>query len=489
MNNTQIAEKNKNVNRTYFIDALIVVLIMTLFRFIPPFGAMTPLGMEILGIFLGALWGWIRCDMIWPSVLAFFFLGFSTYGKTVGNSINLAFSNGIVQLILWLLIFSAILTVSGIGTQLSNRLMASKMIKGRPWLLSVMICAATYVCSAFGAGFAGVFISWEFVSTISKQVGYSKDDKWPKMMIVAVAFANSVGGVVLPFMVGVVATFGYLASASKNLFGAYNYMQYLIFSIIFGFAVMAIYFVFCKLILRPDMSKLKTAEVEVKDIAPFSTKQKIAIGALAALLVLTVIPSVLPAAQQQFMNRIGTSAFVLAICAFITLFRDKEGKQYFTFKELADKGLFWNIMFMVATAIVVSTALSAGETGFSKTFVNIFSLVFAGKGPYFFALVVSIATLILTNFINNAVAGAIMVPLMYSFAKAVGANPTMITALIIFTSNVGLLLPCASPVGALIAGKKDWLSTKDVVKQTLICILAMAIGVALIGIPLGNMVF
>ncbi len=489
MNNTQNVQKNRNVNRTYFIDALVVVLLMAVFRFIPPFGAMTPLGMEILGIFLGALYGWIRCDMIWPSVLAFFFLGFSSYGKSVGAAINLAFGNGIVQLILWLLIFSAILTVSGIGTQLSNRLVSSKLIKGRPWLLSIVICAATFVCSAFGAGFAGIFISWEFIDSISSQVNYSKNDKWPKMMIVAVAFANSVGGVLLPFMVGVVATFGYLSSASKNLFGAYNYMQYLIFSMIFGFAVMAIYFVFCKLILRPDMSKLKTAKVEVKDIAPFTTKQKIASGALVALLVLTILPSVLPAAMQQFMNRIGTSAFVLAICAFITLFRDREGKQYFTFKELADKGLFWNIMFMVSTAIVVSTALSSGETGFSKTFVNLFTPIFAGKGPYFFALVVSLATLILTNFINNAVAGAIMVPLMYSFAKVVGANPTMITALIIFTSNVGLLLPCASPVGALIAGKKEWLSTKDVVKQTLICILAMAIGVALVGIPLGNIVF
>ena len=52
------------MRRKYYVNSLIVVLLMSLFRFVPPFGAMTALGMTVLGIFLGALWGWITCDMI-----------------------------------------------------------------------------------------------------------------------------------------------------------------------------------------------------------------------------------------------------------------------------------------------------------------------------------------------------------------------------------------------------------------------------------------
>ena len=64
------------MNKKYYLNSAIVVLLMALFRFIPPIGSMTTLGMTILGIFLGALWGWITCDMIWPSVLALVMLGF-----------------------------------------------------------------------------------------------------------------------------------------------------------------------------------------------------------------------------------------------------------------------------------------------------------------------------------------------------------------------------------------------------------------------------
>lgn len=482
--------KQKNLNAGYFLNAGIAVAIMIFFRFIPPFGSMTPLGMTIMGIFLGTLWGWIKCDMVWPSVLAFIFLGFTDYTTSVGTIMTAAFSNGIVQLILWLLVFAAILTVSGISEYLANRLVSSKAIKGRPWLLTIVILSASYICSAFGAAFAGILICWEFVYMISKQVGYTKEDKWVKMMMVSIPFSSCVGLVVLPFQVGVVASYGYLSSASNGLFGAYNFLQYLIFSLIFSLVVMAVYLLLCKFIVRPDMSKLK-ADVDVGASAKMTTKHKLALWAMVAMIVLTMLPSIFPKGSSiaVFFNTIGTSAFVLLICAGITLFRDKEGKPYFTFQELGAKGVFWGLMFMVATAITVGTALSSPDTGFSATFVSMFTSVLGNTSPYVFALIIALVTLLLTNVINNAVAGAIMVPLMYSFSSVVGANPMMIVALIIFTSNIGLILPCASPSGALLAGNKEWISAKDIASQVLVALLAMALSIAIIGIPLGNLVF
>jgi len=490
MGKEQTFVKKQNINRNYFINALISVAIMSLFRYIPPFGEMTPLGMQILGIFLGVLWGWIKCDMVWPSVLAFVFLGFTEYTKNVATAVTSAFSNPSVQLILWLLIFAAILTVSGISEQLANRLVLAKMIKGRPWLLSIVILAACYICSLFGASMAALFICWDFVFSISKQVGYTKKDKWPRMMLVGVAFSGCIGLCVLPFNVGVVASYGYLASASEGLYASYDFLQYLIFGLIFGVAIMAIYVALCKFIVRPDMSKLK-ADIDVGKASEFNTKQKLAVWALVAIIVLTVLPSVLPAgsAVTTFLNTIGLSAIVLMICVGITLFRDKDGKPYYTFQELGSKGVYWGVMLMVSTAIVLGTALSVGNTGFNATFVNVFRPILGGTGPYVFSLLISIATIILTNIINNSVAGAIMVPLMYSFAPVVGANPLMLTAVIVFISNIGLVLPCASPRAALMAGQKEWLSPKDIFFQSSVGIVAAIVGVAIVGIPLGNIIF
>lgn len=481
--------KEKKLNRNYLLHSVIAIAIMVFFRYIPPFGQMTSLGMELLGIFLGALWGWIKCDMIWPSVLAFIFLGFSDYISDASTAIANMFGNQLVQLIIWLFIFAAILTVSGISEQIAKRLIASKFTKGRPWVLSIIIFLACYVASALGAAFAVILICWEFIFMISKQVGYTKDDKWPRMMIVGVVFISTIGVVILPFMFSAVSTFSYLSAASGGLYGTYNYLNYLIFSLLFSFAIMAIYMLINIFIIRPPLEKLKEASIDTGDIPPFNTKQKIAVLALVALILVTVLPSILPEGIKAFMNTIGTPTLVLSICAIITIPRDKTGKPYYTFQELASKGMYWNTIFLVITALTMGTALANAETGFNATFIQWFMPVMSNTSPYIFTLLVCIATLILTNLINNIIAGAVMVPLMYAFANTIGANPVVITVFIVFCSGMGILLPSSSPFGALLIGNKDWVDTKDIFVYTMAGLAATILAIALIGIPLANVFF
>ena len=47
----------KNINTKYYINSAVCVALMLFFRFIPPVGQITQYGMEILGIFLGSIYG------------------------------------------------------------------------------------------------------------------------------------------------------------------------------------------------------------------------------------------------------------------------------------------------------------------------------------------------------------------------------------------------------------------------------------------------
>lgn len=49
-------------------------------QFVPGFAGITPLGMGILGCFVGAVYGWITIDMLWPSIVAMFGLGMTSIG-------------------------------------------------------------------------------------------------------------------------------------------------------------------------------------------------------------------------------------------------------------------------------------------------------------------------------------------------------------------------------------------------------------------------
>ena len=65
----------------------------------------------------------------------------------------------------------------------------------------------------------------------------------------------------------------------------------------------------------------------------------------------------------------------------------------------------------------------------------------------------------------------------------------MMTAMICFCANCGLLLPCASPAGAMLHGNKEWISTKDAEIFSLLGMAALFITVVLVGIPVGTMLF
>lgn len=484
---------SKAKNTKYFINVAIVIVIMVFFRFIPTFGSMTTLGMTVLGIFIGALYGWITCDMIWPSILALVMLGLSDYGgdNSVSTVLTTAVSNSNVQLMLWLLVFSALLTTTGVSRWLVSKLVNSKFCIGHPWRFSVIICFAVYLCASFGAGFAAMLICWDLVYSISEQVGYTKKDKWPKMMVVSIVVFNVVGVCILPFMSGTVSSMSYLATASENAYtyGSAIYLQYLIFSLLFSVCTLIIFVLCCRFIIRPDMSKLSN-KIEMSSAEKLTTRQKIAIGALIALFVLAILPGCLPTCWlKTFLNNIGTTAITLFIVGFVTVLRDKEGKPFFTFRDLANGGIMWPMMFMVSTAIVFGSALSSADSGFTATLTTAFSPILENTSPYLFAIVIALFTMILTNIINNGVAVAIMVPIMYPFVSTLGINPFMMTSVIIFCANCGLLLPCASPAGAMMHSNKEWINTGEIVRYSLLGLGSILLTAIVVGIPVGGIIF
>ena len=59
----------------YYILSAIGIAIMLFFRFLPPMGTVTELGMNVLGIFLGAIWCFSTVGTFWPALLALVLFG------------------------------------------------------------------------------------------------------------------------------------------------------------------------------------------------------------------------------------------------------------------------------------------------------------------------------------------------------------------------------------------------------------------------------
>ena len=96
-----LAVKAKNKNTAYYINSIIGVSIMLFFGYLPTFSTVTPMGMKILGIYIGLLYLWSTVDMVWPSLLGIIVTGFSGY-KSVSGLLSAGWGDGTV-IYIWLI--------------------------------------------------------------------------------------------------------------------------------------------------------------------------------------------------------------------------------------------------------------------------------------------------------------------------------------------------------------------------------------------------
>lgn len=84
-------------------------------RLAPPVDSISALGMEVLGIFAGALYGWIFIGFIWPSLFVMLVLGMTEY-STITGVFSAGFGDSSVLTIFFMFVFAKILDQCGLTT-------------------------------------------------------------------------------------------------------------------------------------------------------------------------------------------------------------------------------------------------------------------------------------------------------------------------------------------------------------------------------------
>lgn len=480
-----MAENLKNNSISYYIHSIVAIVIMICFKFIPAVDPITPLGMEIVGIMIGLIYAYCTVDNIWPSILALVLLGLSGYCK-VSEAFIKAAGNDTILFILFLLFFGGIIACTGIGKEIAERVTLWKIFKGRPWFLTVGILVAAFLLSSIIGSIPIILIFWSIIYGICETVGFSKHDKWPTYIIFGMALICAQGGLFLPFQVPVTGQLAVYKALDPGF--SLSYPHYLCFSSIMGMCLIASYTMVGKFIVRPKMDPILNYQSEPKK-DHLNFEHKIAIVLIISLVILLMLPGLLPQCGfKTFLQSIGNTGMTALVVGAALLIR-KNGKPVFNIKTISDRGVLWGMLFMVATAVTISTAMTSKETGVTQFINQLLAPVLSNTSPYIFLVLITVTSIILTNFINNSVVGIMMLTILFSFGDGLGVNSTVGFILISYASCLGFMLPSASPSAALLYGNRDWLDSKSIIKMALIVMLMMGLIFSLIGIPLGNIIF
>ena len=481
-----------------YIHFIIGMIIMFAFRFIPvgTLPAVTPVGLQVMGIFVGTIYLWTTIDPTTSSLTAIIMLAFSDFAP-VGTVISACFGNPVVVQMFFLMIFMGGLTNRRLTAYIGRWILTRKFIEGRPWVFTITVLVGAYVMAVFIGAFAPIFLFWPILYGVFEDVGFKKEDKYPKILVLAVVIAALVGFPVPPYMANGLALLGNYRGLLQNfpeLLAMEGVMisneSYFIGCFTLGLILIAATVLVMKFVFRPDVTPLKDVKVEMlkrNPLPPMNKAQKTYGIFLVIFVFVMLVPSLLP--NLPVLNFLNANSLILAtVLVTILSFIKFEDGPVLKMGEVMGRDFSWPTFWLCTAAIYIGSAITTGSTGIVPFLNIVLAPVFEGMSGTVFTIVVLAVAIVLTNICNSLVIGMILQPVILTYCVSAGVNPAPIITLTIFTVLLtAACTPAASPFAAMLFGNKEYLKSSDVYKYSLTFVAVETVIILLIGIPFINL--
>ena len=476
----------KKKNTSYYIHSAITIAIMFLFPLLPNIGSITDVGMHLLGITIGMLYGWIFVELAWPSVFGMLMIG-STGFTTISGAFTSGFGNSTIVTGFMFFAFAMMLDQMKVTDFVANKMLSQKFIIGRPWVLVTMILAIAYVIGALADTIPGTFITWSIALAITDKSGYSRDDKLVAFLLCGIVFSATLGGMLLPFKITSIAFCGFLTAATGLTIDA---AKFIIFMGVTTILVLALLLVLAKLVIKLDVSKLETSEESLKvyDV-PGTTLQKAGFALLGIFIIMLLIPSFMPktipaVAMLKNWGTIGCLAVVILIPAIL---RDENGNAIVSISTMM-KGTGWDIIWLLIATVVAASGLSSADTGIMTTVSQFVMPLIHEMSPTVLMIIASLIVCIITQFIHNFIVGAMFIPFVIPICISAGGNPILCFFFLYWGLMLAFATPAASMTSAFMHGHEN-VTPKDAYGYGSLYMVIGLLTTFAVGIPLGSILF
>lgn len=458
-------------NRSYYIHSVIFVLIMAIFWILPSAGGITEMGMKVLGVFIGVLYGWIFIGFIWPSLLGMIVLGMTGYASVL-EIFQAGMGDSTVVRVFFAFVFAGLLQATGLTNYIAEWCVSRKICRGRPWVLISVLFVASILTGAVNL-YAGIVIMWSVFYGICGTVGLKKGDSIVSYVIVGIVILNMMGSMALPFLPNSIIWRSMLQQDILNAYpapmGALSIAELLLLGSLFiG------YFLAGKYILRLKTDELRNLPEEYFEKVKhkkMNADQKFAMWTLIGFVFLLVAPMIMPegAVRNFFSNIDIVGASALMIILFL-LKRTSEGKSVYDFGKMVFHGINWDIIILFAATMPISAAMEAEETGIVSTIVGAIMPVFQSLSPVAFLIVCIIIFAILTQVAHNLILGIVFTPVLAQIGIEMGISPYLFHLVTMWCLQMGFMTPGASAQSALIFANTEWIDVKHSYKYTTLAV-------------------
>lgn len=479
---------SKNRANYYIHTAVMPLIIFLFYQLVPAISPLTPLGIKVLGIFLAVLYGWVFCDVVWPSLLGLIMLGLSGYGG-IGQVFASAMGNSVVIMLILFCAVTGILSSAGIAEYISTKMIGLKVVQGRPYMLTFMLLMIMVVLNLLVSATAAIMMFYPLCKEVAKKYGFKAGDKWPIFIILSGSYIGCRAYQLLPFKSGPAVVYG----SYTQFFGSndINYAAHMACAFLILAVSITIVLLFCRFVFRPDMSLISrgSASLNSGDVQ-LTGYQKYVLVSFLCLLVLLLWPNIAPKDWliTRFLNKLTVNGTLMAYIALYVFFHFKDG---IGFKEILCREMSWPALYVVMTSLTMAAAFQAESTGIMAWLRKCMEPFMEGQSVYIFVALITFLCMIVTNVANNLACLAMFSPLACSIGLSFGGDIQMQAALfsILMIGSLGLVTPPASTLTAYLYGEKEWLPGNCVMTYGLVYSLVNFVVVYILGYGLGSLLF
>lgn len=469
-----MSEAKSNDTKNWIILIISLFFMFVFGRIIPPWGPVTPAGVQVIGIFIGALLLMVSGEgMLFPGLLSLVALVVSDY-STTNNLVNSLLGNSTALMMIAVLPVAYCLTSSGTGLVLAKKLMTSRIARSSPILFTGCILLGFFLSGQFLSPTAGLMMGFPLLDSITDVMGYKRDDEYPRFLILGAYITIVVANAVLPHKIIIVSIVAAFNAGMEAVTGyTWSYGTHVLVALIALLIILVVYPLGMKLLFRVDFSKFKNfdptkVEGMSKEDCTFTKIQKVCLSAFGVGILYPLLSMFLPAdwAFTKFWNDISLPIWFFIILIVLTLVR-VDGKKIIELESAFKNGVIWNLVIGVTAISLIGGGLSNSDVGIQAWLVEILGPAFGEMSWPMFVLMAIFVSTLLTNFISDTVAGVVIATFMAVFAGnfiAQGINVGVMTAAISIGASTAYLTGAAYVAAPLLLGRESmpakWMWTK-----------------------------
>jgi sodium-dependent dicarboxylate transporter 2/3/5 len=437
-------------------------LIFVVCLLVPPLPDVAPVGMRTLGIFMWTVIWWV-CEPI--PIPATSFMAMALLVIAGVQNVATAFSQWANWIIIFLLaacIIGHAMSVHGLTKRIAYKMVASRLVGGRPWRLLLLIGIGAALMSSVMSHVVTTMIFISIATGIAKSFGFERDSRYAECMFLAIAWGSNLG-ILTPvgtppnlIAIGMVQQVGYRIS----------FLQWMEACGPAFFVCLIAMFLVMRFVLKPEMPKWEhSAEFlqgELKKLGAMTRGEKIAAGAFVAAITLWLLPDLVPLIflhnnRQHPISVWLTSHLdwsVSAVLVATSLFLipvDWKKREFAMTWEQAVEGIEWGTLALIASALAIGNAIADTKIGLGTFLQKTISSFGGAEGSEFmFVLGVVSFTIIVGAFISNIAIIGMVGALVIAIAPTAHFNPIAMLVAVGMAASFDFALPIGTPPSAMV---------------------------------------